>query len=447
MSAQTIFRLDGPARLIPGVSRRGFLSNASAAVGGIALAQGGAPPARAAIVRTDVANLPPYGNGTLPPGIRSRVIANVNGLNVHILEAGFETGARPAVLLLHGFPELAYSWRKVMLPLAAAGYHVIAPDQRGYGRTTGWDDAYDADPDAFRTLNMVRDAMGLVLALGYRQVAIVGHDAGAPVASWCALVRPDMFRSLTLMSSPFAGAPLMPFNTANGAPLPRPPMTDDELDAELAKLPRPRKYYQNYQRTPEANDNMLHAPQGLHAFFRAYYHYKSADWKGNKPHPLKTRTAEEMAQIPTYYVMDLDKGMAETVAPEMPSPAEIAACKWLTEEEVAVYVSEYGRTTFTGALQGYRVRRGTDPKTIAELQTFSGRTIDVPSCFIAGKSDWGVYQTPGAVEAMQNRACTKMAGVYLVDGAGHWVQQEQPEEVSRLLLAFLKGQPQPAPRP
>ena len=72
------------------------------------------------------------------------------------------------MLLLHGFPELAYSWRKVMLPLAAAGYHVIAPDQRGYGRTTGWDDSYDADPDPFRILNMVRDALGLVLALGYR---------------------------------------------------------------------------------------------------------------------------------------------------------------------------------------------------------------------------------------------------------------------------------------
>ena len=89
---------------------------------------------------------------------------------------------------------------------------------------------------------------------------------------------------------------------------------------------------------------MLHAPQGLHAFFRAYYHYKSADWKGNKPHPLKARTAEEMAQIPTYYVMERDKGMAETVAPFMPSPAEIAACKWLTEPEVDVYATEYART-------------------------------------------------------------------------------------------------------
>src|SRR5262249_44736172 len=158
-------------------------------------------------------------------------IADVNGMTVHILEAGFETMGRPAVLLLHGFPELAYSWRKVMLPLAAAGYHVIAPDQRGYGRTTGWDDSFDADPDQFRILNMVRDALGLVYALGYRQVAaVVGHDAGSPVASWSTLVRPDVFRSLVMMSSPFAGPPSLPFNTANGTAPPRPAPTDDELD-------------------------------------------------------------------------------------------------------------------------------------------------------------------------------------------------------------------------
>src|SRR6516165_11488859 len=277
-----------------------------------------------------IASLSPYGNGTIPAGIRSRSVPNVNGLAVHILEAGFDTPNRPAILLMHGFPELAYSWRKVMLPLAAAGYHVIAPDQRGYGRTTGWDDSYDADPDPFRFLNMTRDAMGLVFALGYRQVAaVVGHDAGAPVAAWSALIRPDVFRSLAMMSSPFTGAPGLPFNTATGAAMPRPPQTDDELDAELAKLNPPRKYYQNYQRTPGANDDMLHAPQGLHAFFRAYYHYKSADWKGNKPHPLKARTAAEMAKIPTYYVMERDKGMAATVAPFMPSAAEIAQCKWL----------------------------------------------------------------------------------------------------------------------
>src|SRR5712671_701050 len=426
-----------------GVSRRLFITASAAA--GLALSQS---PARAAIVRTDLASLPPYGNGTLPAGIRSRAVANVNGMTVHVLEAGFEESDRPAVLLLHGFPELAYSWRKVMLPLAAAGYHVIAPDQRGYGRTIGWDDSYDADPDPFRILNMVRDAVGLVYALGLRSVdAIVGHDAGAPVAAWSALIRPDIYRSLALMSSPFAGAPSLPFNTANGAAPPRPAPNDDELDAELAKLDRPRKYYQNHQRTRGANDDMLRAPQGLHAFFRAYYHYKSADWKGNKPFPLKARTAEELAKIPTYYVMDLAKGMAETVAPFMPSAAEIAACRWLTEAEVGVYATEYGRTGFTGALQGYRVRRGGDPKTIAELHTFSGRTIDVPSMFIAGKSDWGVYQTPGAQESMRSKACTNMVGFHLVEGAGHWAQQEQPEQVSSLLIKFLREQPQSTSKP
>jgi len=392
-------------------------------------------------VTARIDDLPPYGNGTLAAGIRSRVVNNNNGLMVHVLEAGFESPGRPCLLLLHGFPELAYSWRKVMLPLAQAGYHVIAPDQRGYGRTTGWDGSYDADPDPFRILNMVRDATGLVYALGYRSVsAVAGHDAGSPVASWCALIRPDVFRSVALLSSPFPGPPAVPFNTANGAAPPKAGPTDDELDAELAKLPRPRKYYHNHQRTRGANDDMLHAPQGLHAFFRAYYHYKSADWKGNKPHPLTGRTAEEMAKIPTYYVMDKDKGMAETAASEMPSAAEIAACKWLTEAEVGVYATEYARTGFTGALQGYRVRRGTDPKTLAELRTFAGRTIDVPFCFIAGKSDWGSYQTPGVFEAMQTpRVSTQWRGAHFVDGAGHWVQQEQPAEVVKLLVQFAKG--------
>ena len=420
------------------LSRRGFLSASTAAMGGLALA---GRTARADIVRTDISRLPPYGNSTIPSGIRSRAVANVNGLAVHVLEAGYDTPGRPAVLLLHGFPELAYSWRKVMLPLAAAGYHVIAPDQRGYGRTTGWDDSYEADPDAFRILNMVRDAIGLVYALGHRSVAMVaGHDAGAPVAAWAALIRPDVFTSVVILSSPFDGPPAVPFDTANGAAPPPRAITDDDLDAELAKLNPPRKYYQNYQRTRGANDNMLHAPQGLPAFFRAYYHYKSADWKGNKPHPLKARTAGEMAQIPTYYVMDRDKGMAETVAPMMPSAAEIAACTWLTDAEVEVYAAEFARTQFTGALQGYRVRRGSDPKSIAEMQTFSNRAIDVPSMFVAGKSDWGVYQTPGAVDRMQTRACTRMVGFHLLDGAGHWVQQEQPEQVSRLLVEFLRKQ-------
>src|SRR2546422_10026199 len=195
------------------LSRREFVAVAAAVAAGFGRYPG---QTRSGIVRTDLSTLPPYGNGTIPAGVRSRAVANVNGMTVHMLEAGFERPGRPAVLLLHGFPELAYSWRKVMLPLAAAGYHVIAPAQRGYGRTTGWGVSYDADPHPFRILNMVRDAIGLVYALGHRTVAmVVGHDAGAPVASWAALIRPDIFRAITIMSSPFEGAPSLPFDTAD----------------------------------------------------------------------------------------------------------------------------------------------------------------------------------------------------------------------------------------
>jgi pimeloyl-ACP methyl ester carboxylesterase len=120
----------------------------------------------------------------------------------------------------------------------------------------------------------------------------------------------------------------------------------------------------------------------------------------------------------------------------MPSPAEVAACRWLTEAELAVYAADYTRTGFQGGLQWYRTR--TTGLFDSELQVFAGRTIDQPSCFIAGKSDWGVYQAPGAFERMQGTACTHMLACHLVDGAGHWVQQEQPEATTRLLLEFLR---------
>ncbi|MGD0896195.1 MAG: alpha/beta hydrolase [Thermoguttaceae bacterium] len=378
----------------------------------------------------------PYPKAALPPGIRSRFVGDINGLTMHVLEAGFEAKDRPCVLLLHGFPELAYSWRKVLLPLAAAGFHVVAPDQRGYGRTTGWDGDYDGDLGSFRMLNLVRDSLGLVSALGCRSLAaVVGHDFGSFVAAWCALVRPDVFRGLVLMSAPFAGPPPLPFNTANEAPQDPAPIN---IPSELAALDRPRKHYQWYYSTREANDNMWKCPQGVHAFLRAYFHYKSADWKQNRPFPLKSWSAAELAKLPTYYVMDRDKGMAETVAAQMPTAAEIAACKWLPDEELRVYGDEFGRTGFQGGLQWYRCM--TSGKFTAEMQTYGGRTIDVPSCFIAGRSDWGIYQKPGDIEKMQRSACTTMRGCHLVDGAGHWVQQEQPERVSGLLLQFLRQQ-------
>ena len=365
--------------------------------------------------------------GTLPAGMRARTVDNRNGLDMHVLEAGFEDPDRPCLLLLHGFPELAFSWRGVAPALAAAGYRVIAPDQRGFGRTTGWSADYDGDLRPFALTNLVRDAVGLLAALGVREVAgVFGHDAGSFVAGCCALIRPDVFRSVAMMSAPFTGAP----------PL-APPRGADPVHADLAALERPRKHYQWYYSTRPANADMMHCPQGLHDFLRAYFHHKSGDWAGNRPFPLARWSAAELARLPTYYVMDRDRTMPETVAAEMPAPEDIAACEWLPDAALAVYAGEYARTGLQGGLQWYRCMTG--GLNARELGLFGGRTIDVPARFIAGAADWGVHQNPGALDRMR-AACSRFRGIRLIDGAGHWVQQERPEETATALLAFLAGQ-------
>jgi pimeloyl-ACP methyl ester carboxylesterase len=360
----------------------------------------------------------------LPSGIRARIVPGVNGLDMHLLEAG-EAG-RPALLLLHGFPELAYSWRKVMPALAAAGFHVIAPDQRGYGRTTGWSAEYDTDLAPFRFPGLLRDMLALLHALGIARLhAVIGHDFGSPVAACCALIRPDVFPRVAMMSAPFTGAP-------GWDPKPR-----DSVHEALAALDPPRKHYQWYYSTREANGDMWRPPQGLHNFLRAYYHHKSADWPGNTPFGLAGWTAAELAKLPTYYVMHLHETMPATVAPHMPSPEQLAACRWLPEEELRVYSAEYARTGFQGGLHWYRCQTGGG--NTEERRLFSGRRIEVPSLFIAGAADWGIHQVPGALRRMQAEACTRMLGCHLVPGAGHWVQQEQPDAVTRHLLDFLRA--------
>jgi len=338
---------------------------------------------------------------------------------MHVLEAG--DAGRPALLLLHGFPELAYSWRKVMVPLADAGYHVLAPDQRGYGRTTGWDGRYDGDLASFRFTNLVRDAVQLLNTLNIDSVqSVIGHDFGSPVAAWCALLHPEIFKSVALMSAPFAGAP----STATPPP--------DPVHEALAALPRPRKHYQWYYSTRAADADMHRCEQGLHAFLRAYYHVKSADWAENRPYELAAWSADELAKMPTYYIMDRDQTMAQTVAAHLPE----SPCAWLTEEELRVYSAEFERTGFQGGLQWYRC--GTSGKFNGELAAHAGRAIAVPACFIAGASDWGPYQRPGALAAMRRGAFAQNRGCHFIPGAGHWVQQEQPAEVTQLLLEFLR---------
>ena len=422
------------------ITRRQLLRGAAAGLATAAAAESGvgaaAPPA------AQPARLGPYAREVLPDGVRSRFVDNVNGIRMHLLEAGSNADARAGVLLLHGFPELAYSWRRAMPALAAAGYHVIAPDLRGYGRTDGAGVSYDDDLRPFRMLNEIQDMLALVSAFGYRQIHLAGHDFGSLVASWCAVARPDVFRSVVLMSAPFGGTATFPVDTADAVP-PEAAAAAPDMDAELARLTPPRFHYRRFYATRDANENLWRAPQGVHDFLRAYYHMKSGDWTGNQPEPLRAWSAAELARLPHYYVLELGKGMAETVDAHMPSAAEIAACAWLPDDALRVYSAEYERTGFQGGLQWYR--SVTSVSSIfggginADLRVFAGRTIDQPSLFIAGAQDWGIHQRPGALEQMETNACTDLRGLHLLDGAGHWVQQEQWAEVNRLVLEFLQS--------
>ncbi|KAG4027001.1 hypothetical protein MFRU_034g00590 [Monilinia fructicola] len=370
----------------------------------------------------------------LPNGISESYIQS-HDLNYHILRAGNPT--HPLIICLHGFPELAFSWRKIMPAIAAEGYHVIAYDQRGSGRTTGWDTRSFTSVDLNSTTltRLVRDAVILINALGYKHVAcVLGHDLGAVVASMCALMRPDLFNSAIIMSHPFKGAPVLPSNASN----PHPPSPTPDIHSALAQLPSPRKHYKWYYSTASAAPE-LGAKSELPQFLRGYFHLKSADWCGNRPHPLSAWSASELQKMPHYYIMPLKSSMREVVLREMKrediSLVRGQMARWLNDEDLAVYVGEFERTGFQGMLNWYRVI--TNPQWMKDVELFSGRKIEVPLLFVGGEKDWGLYQEPGVLDAMHD-VCTQLRGVELVDGAGHWVQQERPERVVELVANFLR---------
>ena len=361
---------------------------------------------------------------SLPDGITSRQVDTAPySLSFHVLEAGHS--GQPLIVLLHGFPELAYSWRKCMPLIAAKGYHVVAPDQRGYGRTTGWDDrAFDkVNLQDFSPLNLVKDIVVLVHMLGYTKVkCLVGHDFGAVSAALCAVARPDMFENLVLMSHPFKGIPIMP-----GKPV--------DIQSELATVDR--KHYKWYYATKQANEEM--SGDGLQAFLRGYFHLKSADWKGNNPQPLEAWNASELAKMPRYYIMEIDDGMRRSVEKDMAGEDAQSIgveCKWLTSEELNVYVQEWARNGFQGGLNWYRVQ--TDPAHQRDSVLFAGKKIEVPCIFASGRKDWGTYQEPGVVEKM-GEVCTKFRGAQIIDGAGHWLPQERPEEAVNCILNLISA--------
>ena len=381
----------------------------------------------------------------------------MNGLDVHILECvpspKYNRKDRtPLVLLLHGFPELAYSWRKTIVPLADAGYKVVAPDQRGYGRTVprGKQDGdgqvqFTDDISPYRILNLVNDTVTLVQALGYTSVAaVVGHDFGAVVAGFCALVRPDMFTSLVLMSHPFSGLPLpSPSPFPSPSPSRPPPLGDADTspqstqDRDLAALDPPRKHYTQYYTTANANTDMSYPLCGLKSFLRTYYHVKGGNSPDPAPYRLPSGAARDLAVMPHYYIMPLHASMPAAIS--YGTPSSKASTSWLSDAELDVYVSEYARTGFQGGLNWYRCVR--DRGQMSDLRFLVGKKIDVPALFVAGKLDWGVYKNAGELKAMRD-LCVKMGeeDIILVNGAGHWVQQENEEAVIKALLGFLSKQ-------
>ncbi|KAL6243354.1 hypothetical protein RBB50_009906 [Rhinocladiella similis] len=409
----------------------------------------------------DPSALPPL---PLPKGITSRFVdTSPHSLVFHILESLPSTlppdTKPPLIILCHGFPEIAYSWRKILPLLSAKGYHAVAFDQRGFGRT------FSRQPLAstsFSPTALIRDTVTLVSALGYTHAAaIVGHDFGAVTATYCALARPDMFPRLVLMSHPFKGSPSLPFNTSpsydqSAISSAAPAQGNDEakgkgkgegeqvdIHTSLAQLSRPRKHYKWYYCTPASNAEMTY-PTGdpLHDFLRGYFHLKSADWDGNSPHALEGWTAPALSQMPRYYIMDLGDTMREAVTRDMasedPGVVSARAGRWLPDPELAVYVGEWARTTFQGGLNWYRIQ--TVREIASEMMLWSGAKLAVPTVFVAGSRDWGTYQEPGAVEAMETGKSVKEGlyrGTVLVEGAGHWVNQEQParcvEEILRVI--------------
>lgn len=392
----------------------------------------------------------------VPSDIRQRYIDLTAepscGLNIFVLEAGDPT--KPLIILFHGYPELAYTWRKVLVPLASHGFHVVAPDSRGYGRTTGWDTSSYAHTNLsqFTQGQLVLDNIALVRALGHESAAlVVGHDFGATAASGCALARPDLFQAAVFISHvPTASVKLPTLGhdrkdtnllATKEAESKAEPHRDPDIQTSLAQRQKPLKHYQWYSSTPKAAKDWQEPPQGLKAFLRGYLHLKSHVWNRNAVDigPLTGWTADQLARMPGYYIMPLDASMPQVVENNMRDEDSSLTKAFVSDAELDVYVQEFSRTGFQGMLNWYR--SSTDPRNVnMQMAIFAGYKFQGPVIYIGGDADWGNYQRPGALESLENGStATDYRGTRILDGAGHWPQVEVPDILCDEIVNFLKG--------
>ena len=317
--------------------------------------------------------------------IQHRTIAT-NGINMHIAEAG----AGPLVVLCHGFPESWYSWRHQLGALADAGYHVVAPDQRGYGQTDAPDDNH-----AYTQFHLVGDVVGLVAALGERQAVIVGHDWGAPVAWNAALWRPDVFRAVAALSVPFSHrAPIAP-------------------TAGMKAVFGDNFFYILYFQQPGVAEHELQ--HDVRRTLRRLM-FGASD---NAP---ERGLVDGIANPPPKTAYFLDQLADPTVLPS-----------WLTEADLDYFTAEFQRRGFRGGLNWYR---NIDRSWVLSAP-FQGKKIEQPALFISGDRDL-IRMNPG-YEAQMRDAVPNLRDVVLLPGIGHWTQQEAPDAVNRELIAFLRS--------
>ncbi|MFD8479469.1 alpha/beta fold hydrolase [Kitasatospora sp. NPDC059673] len=319
--------------------------------------------------------------------LRHRTIEAPAG-RLHLVEQG--TG--PLVLLVHGFPESWYSWRRQLPALAAAGYRAVALDVRGYGRSSK-----PAATDAYRMLDLVEDNVALVRALGEEQAVVVGHDWGSSIAAASALLHPEIFRAVGLLSVPYAPP---------GGPRPT---------EVFAQMGGDQEFYVSYFQEPGRAEAEMEPD--LRGWLAGFYAALSAD------------TMPAQGEPDPHFVTRAG-GRLRDRFPGGKLPA------WLTEDDLDVYAGEFERTGMTGALNRYR----TMDRDWEDLAPYDGAPITQPSLFIGGALDASTTWMADAIDAYP-ATLPALTSAHILDGCGHWIQQERPEEVNRLLTAWLAALP------
>lgn len=311
--------------------------------------------------------------------IRQRRVAT-NGIELNIAEQG----EGPLVLMLHGFPESWYSWRHQFAPLAAAGFHAVAPDMRGYGKS---DKPHNID--AYNQVQVVNDIVGLIPALGYQTAIVFGHDWGAPTAWSCALNHPDKFTAVGALSVPFS-----PRSQVQPMPM-------------MREIFKGQFFYQLYFQEPGVAEAEFE--KDIRTALRKFLYLGAgeADLSGMT-----------------------GKGPDDDLLTSLPNPASLP--KWLTEADLDFYTGEFTRSGMRGPLNYYRNHDLT-----WELTRGAPEQIRQPAMFVAGERDGVVVMAAEALKKMPERV-TDLRINRLIPGIGHWTQQESPAIVNEEMLRFLK---------